>query len=648
MRQSLLLGIGLLLAGLALSFGVGGGFQFDDYPNIVDAENVRAESLSPSELLAAVNSGIAGPTGRPLSVLSFAASHAVHGLDPAAYKATNIALHLLNGLLVYLLSVQLLARTASFDRPFAQHVALVVALAWALHPLQISSVLYIVQRMNELSALFSLVACLFYCIGRQRLIERRPRAWGLIGLSLTLLPIGAALSKENGALTPLYLLLIEACFFRLQCADSVQRRQLLLAIGLLAVTPALLVVLYSAFNPAWFLRGYARRDFTLSERLLTEARVLWTYLDNIVLPSPAQMGLYRDDYPKSASLLSPPRTLAALVGLAILLVVGTFATLRGPRILGFGLLLFLIGHSMESTVIALELVFEHRNYLPSFGLFLAMGGLFGPLLKRSLPRPWPGLAAGLTLAILSVLTGFRAYTWGSPDRWIETEAALHPTSPRAQRDLATHLHRAAAKISDPEARLSMLERASVHAGAAVAFKPLQSENLLTYLLIQRDLGTRPLPSFWDRLTDVAAHGSISASAASQLQALVQCQIEGVCGYDAERVQRLLETAAQNRASGHRTVLLHISGVHAFWTGLDPRRGVDLMEQAIKRNPRQLHLWPSYIRALALSSNVEAAADALQAARQQDLGGAYTEEWMALENEINVARRAMPIPSEQDG
>src|SRR5688572_8893172 len=91
-----------LLAAVALIYwpGLGGGFVFDDYPNIVDNVQLHVSGTSWHEWIAAMFSSTAGAVQRPLAMLTFALNHYFTGLDPRAMKLTNIAIHVLNTALV--------------------------------------------------------------------------------------------------------------------------------------------------------------------------------------------------------------------------------------------------------------------------------------------------------------------------------------------------------------------------------------------------------------------------------------------------------------------------------------------------------------------------------------------------------------------
>ncbi|MCZ7654258.1 MAG: hypothetical protein M5R42_08160 [Rhodocyclaceae bacterium] len=132
----------------------------------------------------------------------------------------------------------------------------------------------------------------------------------------------------------------------------------------------------------WLWAGYALRDFSAVERMLTEGRVLWFYLGLILFPRLEALGLYHDDIAVSTGLIAPWTTLLALVGLFGLIWLAWRLRLRMP-LTAFGLAWFLIGHGLESTFLPLEIAHEHRNYVPLFGILLAgADGLRAPAGKR--------------------------------------------------------------------------------------------------------------------------------------------------------------------------------------------------------------------------------------------------------------------------
>lgn len=420
----------LILAWLAFAPGLDGPFLYDDHPNIASNESIKIDRITPATLAAAIESGRAGPLGRPISMASFAIDHARAGLNPSAFKRINLLIHLLCGLLVAGLSFLLTSRIFWRDAPARVHMslALLVAAVWLTHPLQVTNVLYVVQRMNSLAGLFTLAALLCYVATRftpdGRLAFPGPISLGAIAL----LTACAALSKENGVLVIAYVAAIElSARYALQspARDTVDRFFLaIMGFGIL-----LIAILLATFHER-LLALYINRDFTLGERLLTQPRVLLWYLKLMVLPNITEMGLIHDYWVKSTGLLQPATTLAAM---AFWLFAGALAWLlrfRAPLLL-FGLLWFLLGHSLESTVWPLLLVFEHRNYLPLFGIVLVLCVLITQILYRQ-PALAKAIPAIIVIAVLYHQTRDRARIWSEDTVWIQAQAQNHPNSPAAQ------------------------------------------------------------------------------------------------------------------------------------------------------------------------------------------------------------------------
>lgn len=434
-RHSPLLLTGLLTLTLALYLrGLFGGFLFDDYPNIVDNDFLlHLDGSWQSWKNAALSSG-AGLLRRPVSMLSFALNAYFTGMDPAAFKLFNVFIHLISGVLAYRLALLLIPLLATRNGTATQLsatsqrlLALLVAAAWLLHPLHVSNVLYVVQRMNLLAALFTLAALLCYTVMRHRqLAGTTGSRWQLAGFAgFSLL---ALLSKENGALIPFFVLVIELFAFRFAAASPVHRNLVRWGLGLCVGAPAVFAIVYMACNPEWLLSGYSTRDFDLMERLLTQTRVFWHYLLWTFIPNIHWMGLYHDDIAYSKSLTTPWSTLPALLGIAGLMITGWRMRNAAPG-LCFAIAWLLVGHALESTVIPLEMVFEHRQYLPMYGVFLGLVAALATTLQ-SLPRLalWLSLAA---LLALTLLTAQRSRLWGDPQHLMLSMAQDHPHSPRS-------------------------------------------------------------------------------------------------------------------------------------------------------------------------------------------------------------------------
>ena len=288
--------------------GRGGGFVFDDYPNIVDNTALHVTGWDRHAWLAAVFSSDSGLGHRPLAMASFALNHAFTGLDPVPMKLANIAIHALNACLVLGLLRVLLALAAPAVEPRRREwSARFAAAAWALAPINLMGVLFVVQRMESLCHAFVFAGLWLYLRGRQRqLAGETGGGWRIVAGVVGGTALGL-LCKESAVLLPLYAACIELCVLGARNAAGRRDRRLLALFPLVLVLPGILGL-------AWLLPGvlspqaWATREFSLGERLLTEARVVLDYLRWTLLPSLRQFGLYHDDISLSRGLLRPAST----------------------------------------------------------------------------------------------------------------------------------------------------------------------------------------------------------------------------------------------------------------------------------------------------------------------------------------------------
>ena len=438
--QHLLLTIAVLamLAAVALAYapGLSGDFMFDDITNIVRNPFLPITHLDAHELLRAAFSVRSGPLYRPISMLSFALNLYFFGPHPFSFKLVNVIIHLANALLLLWLTRRLLIncrRRYGFDWSTGtlNWACVIIAAAWALHPLNLTAVLYIVQRMTSLAALFTLAAMLAYMYGRERSLAGR-RGWPLIWVLTPLFGLIGLFCKEDAALLPLYLLVIEWLLFGFRNREQHPSKSITMYYLAGLVVPGLVGVGYLLHQHFW--TGYAGRDFTLPERVLTEFRVVLLYVKWTFFPDIRELALYHDDIRASTGLLHPLTTLWSLLGLIAMLALAFWQRRRRPLIC-LGILFFFAGQMMESTVLALELAFEHRNYLPDYGLILAFFSLL--LLPAGTGRRYlrPSLRWTLAVIILPVLFGallLRSWEWKNPLSFSYYETLHHPQSQRAQ------------------------------------------------------------------------------------------------------------------------------------------------------------------------------------------------------------------------
>ena len=392
----------LLLTVCLYAIGLDSDFLLDDTSNLSGLAEVEQHGF-----FYYIFSGTAGPSGRPLSLLTFALQYPAWPDNPAAFKAVNLALHCLNGILVWLISARLIALLEP-DRGRRRLFVCFTTALWLLHPLQLSTVLYVVQRMTLLSALFTLAGLWAYLCCRDAVIQRPgPRAYLKCMAPVALCLVLAILAKENGILLLLYIIVIEKTLYASRGAGLKSGLLLVLALPLLA----LLVYLLADLDG--LIAGYHNRPFTLAERLLTQPSVLLVYLKNILLPVHGAFGLYHDDFPVSAGLLAPPYTLPATAGLFLLFLAGLRYRKSAP-VFGFAVLWFLAGHVLEASFVNLELYFEHRNYLPLLGILFGLNYLLLKFIKRRQYRRSAGLA-GLVFGALVMGAFYLEVTlWSEP------------------------------------------------------------------------------------------------------------------------------------------------------------------------------------------------------------------------------------------
>lgn len=412
--------------------GLHGPFLLDDIPNLKPLHRWLEGQLTWQGV---VLDNRSGPLGRPVSMLTFVLDVWRTGnMNTFTFKPTNLVVHLLCGISLFFLARQLFAREPRTAR-HAGWLALAVATAWLWQPLNVSTVLYIIQRMAQLSALFMLLALLAYMLARQRIEDGRRGGYALLWIGVPLLTIVGALSKENALLAPFLAAVLEYTLFAARPRPRAVTAFFVLGVWL----PGAVIAVWLALHPEYVLGGYGLRHFTFLERILTEPRILWSYVQTMFVPVGPNMSLFHDNYPISTSLWQPWTTLSAILAWVALALAALVLRKRQP-LFAAGVGLFLVGHAMESSIFALELYFEHRNYFPGIGMLLAVAGLLVMLFDR-LPRRntlFRPVCVALLVAILLVYAGathVRARSWSSSQSFYAVQAHYNHTSPRLQSNL---------------------------------------------------------------------------------------------------------------------------------------------------------------------------------------------------------------------
>ncbi len=608
-RLNLFLGLAASIVATFLLYapGLAGGFVFDDFPNILDNEAVRQARLTGESLWRAA---VSSPGGfRPLAYLSFALQMALQGPEPLHFKAANLAIHLVNGALLFGL-LRLVARAPRIapTLPDAARrvLPLLVTGLWLLAPIQLTSVLYLVQRMESLAVLFTLLGLLLYTHGRLRMQQTgrgRMRTFG----GLVALTVLAAAAKETGVLLPAYALAIEALAFGFR-TKARHDASLLRFFALTLLLPGILGLLFT-LPGALSGEAYRSRPFTLEERLLTEARILVEYLRAIVLPDLTRLSLYHDDYPLSRGLFDPPATAASLVMLTALGLLAAWARRRAPLV-SLGIVIFFIGHALVSTYLPLELYHEHRNLLPSAGIFLA-------LVAGLLQLAPTGSARRLVLLALAALTGLQALTlglrareWSDPVRLALTEASRHPASPRANYDLGLMLVMVGKHPQDARFQLGMQ---SFDAARRLPGSSLLPAAALIFTASRH--GLPPEEEWWRALEAGLQKPALQPADLNALHTLVRCAAEQSCPLDVPRFEQAM---AAGLARHPEHALLHT--LYANWA-LNVRHDAQAAERHLQRalalDPRNPQYWANLLELQLAAGHTEEARASLARLKEVD-------------------------------
>ncbi|MDD5365103.1 MAG: hypothetical protein PHR30_07165 [Gallionellaceae bacterium] len=430
----------LLLAYGLYRLGFAGGFMYDDalcFQGLKDVVNLGSA-------LAFVAGGDTGPLGRPLSLATFLINAPSWPSSATEFLYFNTLLHLVNGLLVaWLVLIVAKLMPGKIEKP--EWFAVLVAAIWMLHPAWAFLVLHAVQRMAILATTFVLSGLIAYLKARNRIATRPRLALMLMAISLGLGTVLAILAKENGALLPMFAATLEWLLRRAGItvlpADSHHPR-IAQAWEYWAATlfwlPAVVLAIYLFQHWPGFNSMAGIRDFTGGQRLLTEARVLWQYLFNLILPRPMSFTPFFDYYVVSESILSPITTLFAVLGWMFVTGLAWCWRTRYP-IFFFAMAWFLVGHSIESTVVQLEVYFEHRNYLPSLGFVILAVYSLWQLPQRLRAFRW--IIAGAYMALLALVLGQVTSLWGNPDQAAVVWSDRHPLSARLAQFHANQLWR---------------------------------------------------------------------------------------------------------------------------------------------------------------------------------------------------------------
>jgi protein O-mannosyl-transferase len=364
-----------IITGLLYSNTLHGEFLFDDLRLILHNPQIKISELSFESLISAAS------TTRPVAMLSFALNHYFHQDNVTGYHIINIIIHFLSGFFLYLFlksTFQLPALREKYKK--RTWLPFVTASLWLVNPIHTQSVSYIIQRMNSMSAMFYILAMLLYSKARASVSQSGQYLLFILCMTAFILALG---SKEIAVTLPFFILLYEWYFF--QKLKKKWLKNFLIMGGLLCLLLLGLYCIAPAFFPTGIISsGYSLYDFTLPQRVLTEFRVVLLYVSLIFFPHPSRLNLDYD-FPLSYSLLNPSTTFIAIIICVASLILAIYLAKR-ESVLSFCILWFLGNLVIESSIIPLDLVFEHRTYLPSMLLILLATILGHKIIKPQVAR----------------------------------------------------------------------------------------------------------------------------------------------------------------------------------------------------------------------------------------------------------------------
>lgn len=437
-----------LLLGFLLFFIYSNTFDaswtLDDYNNIVGNPLVHAEASQPGSIIKPFGPLLdTGHLRRPFAYFTFAINWYWGKDNPRGYHLVNIFIHLLAAFFLFR-AIQVLFETPRlyglWQPSRIEFISLLAAVLWAINPIQVQSITYIVQRMASLCGLFYILSIYFYV--RARLSDnprKRYLRFAACGISFLL----GFFTKENAATLPLSLMLIEAVFFQDLGKKIIRWRFLGLIAASVLVLAAGGMLLFFKNDIFDLFAGYNVRYFTPLERILTQPRILLFYLSLIFYPSPARLSMVHD-IDVSTSLLAPWTTLASIAVIMGAVTLSIFKMRKWP-VASFAVLFFFLTHAIESSIIPLELIFEHRNYLPSMFLFwpVAIGLERLLALYREKNRiVYRALVVFIPLLLVGLGTGtyIRNTVWSSEKLLWEDALRKAPQSARPYAHLAWTLY----------------------------------------------------------------------------------------------------------------------------------------------------------------------------------------------------------------
>lgn len=553
--------------------GLYGPFLLDDLQSL---EPAQLSTFTWRQFIEISLQNDSGPIGRPISIASFVLNNYFFGLNPFYYKLVNLFIHVFCGFAIGFLSYLLMLFMPKAKR-FAKMIGFFTALLWLIHPLQVSTVLYPVQRMTQLCHLFILLGLNTYLCGRIRQLTHQPHSRAILLLSYAFFFPLALLSKETGILFPWYVFITEYFILKFR-GNATQRRYLKWFHITLSLAILLGAIFYYWHHLDTYLALFADKKITMGDRILTQINALVFYLKLIIIPQLSDMGLYHDDFKVVRTLDLQTVLCSVLLASCAFLI---FFTRKRAPIVAFGLAWFFISHAIESTILPLEMVFEHRNYLASFGLLIIATCYFIPFYQKVDvgPKRVYTIFSFLLITMLATITAQRSNIWSSVNKFLQESRIHHPLSPRVHIEIANLLlaqgqYAAAFSELDEAARLD----------------PYNAGIPLHKILIFCQLQTLP-PKLYEEAKLKLTTGAITPYVITVLDTMVQNMYNKQCNtVDRQKIIELIHTAYDNPylryKPRYKAVLYHLeAGLELLNTNIDKTR--NLLLKSYKAFPQRI-------------------------------------------------------------
>lgn len=354
----------ILLLSYSNSFNC--SWHFDDYINIIENPNIQIKQFTADNVEKIFLSIMGtGKISRPVSYLSFAFNYYFDGLNVFGYHLVNFLIHYLSSVFVFLLIFNTLKLPLLKERyeKDSYSIALLSTILWAVNPVQVTAVTYIVQRMASMAGLFFIMSMYFYLKFRTSPTPLLKYVHIFLCLVSAVLSIG---SKENAAMLPACIYLYDLFLIQGLTTENIKKNIKIAIIPILILFTVVMIY----FDFSYVIGGYEIRPFTMQERLLTQPRVILFYISLLFYPLTSRLTLIHD-IEISKSLIEPWTTLASIIAILIMVSVSLIKARKWP-LLSYCVLFFFLNHLIEGSFLSLELVFEHRNYIPSMLLFVPL------------------------------------------------------------------------------------------------------------------------------------------------------------------------------------------------------------------------------------------------------------------------------------